>query len=88
MTNLFTISSTRKSAKDQMEEMLYNYSYCIESVTIQAVPVYYLEPNTRISVRDSNSGIDGEYIISKLTIPLKYNGTMSITATKAVESII
>ena len=29
-----------------------------------------------------------DYIISKLTIPLSYNGTMSITATKAADNII
>ena len=88
MENLFIISSKRKSAKEAIEEMLYKYSYCIESVNIQSIPVYYLEPNTRIKVRDNNSGINGEYIISKLTIPLAYNGMMSITATKAVTNII
>jgi len=88
MENLFIISSKRKSAKEAIEEMLYKYSYCIESVNIQTIPVYYLEPNTRIKIRDNNSGINGEYIISKLTIPLTYNGMMSITATKAVTNII
>jgi hypothetical protein len=30
-----------------------------------------------------NSGIEGEYIVSKISLPLSYNGTMNITATKA-----
>lgn len=88
MENLFTVSKTRKSAWDKISELLYKHSYCIESVNIQAIPVYYLEPNTRIFIRDDKSGINGEYIISKITIPLTFNGTMSLTATKAVESII
>ena len=60
----------------------------IESVTIQAVPIYHLEPNTRIFVRDDQSKINGEYIVSKISLPLAYNGTMSITATKAPERLI
>ena len=88
MENLFTISKTRKSAWDRISELLYKHSYCIESANIQAIPVYYLEPNTRVYIRDDKSKINGEYIVSKITIPLTFNGMMSLTATKAVESII
>ncbi|MBP3801492.1 MAG: hypothetical protein J6I85_05690 [Clostridia bacterium] len=66
---------------------MYNYSYCSESITLTSIPIYYLEPNARILVNDTNSNIQGEYLISKLTIPLTYNGTMSIIATKAVNRI-
>jgi hypothetical protein len=51
------------------------------------LPVYYLEPNTRIFVKDEDSGVEGEYIINKLTVPLAYNGTMSISATKAISNL-
>ena len=87
MENLFTISSQGKSAKDTLDSWLYQYAYCTESISISALPIYYLEPNTRIYVRDDNSNINGEYIIDKITIPLQYSGTMSITATKAAERI-
>ena len=70
------------------ENILYKHSYCIESANVQAIPVYYLEPNTRVYIRDDKSKINGEYIVSKITIPLTFNGMMSLTATKAVESII
>ena len=87
MENLFTISSKGKSAKERIDELLYNHSYCIESVSVTAVPVYHLQPNSKILIQDSKSKIDGEYIVSKLTIPLTYTGTMNITATKAVSNI-
>ena len=87
MENLFTISSQGKSAKDTLDSWLYQYAYCTESISISALPIYYLEPNTRIYVRDDNSNINGEYIIDKITIPLQYSGTMNITATKAAERI-
>lgn len=87
MDGLFNISSQGKSAKDVLDDYLYKYAYCIESVSITAVPLYHLEPNTRIFIEDKNSGINGEYLISKITIPLSYNGTMSISATKAIDRI-
>jgi hypothetical protein len=47
-----------------------------------------LQPNTRVHLFDEKAGLNGDYIISKMTIPLAYNGTMSITATKAAENVI
>ena len=81
--SFFRTSSRGKSAKERVEELLYNHSYCAENVTIATVPVYHLEPNHHIYIRDDKSNIDGEYIINKLTIPLNFKKTMNITATKA-----
>lgn len=80
-----TISYRSVSAKNKIDELLYQYAYCIENISITALPIYHLQPNTRIYVRDEKTQINGEYIVSKLTIPLTYNGTMSITAVKAPE---
>jgi hypothetical protein len=46
-----------------------------------------LAPNTKIYVNDKNTGIAGEYILSKISVPLQYNGTSSLTTTKAVDRI-
>ena len=86
--NMFSISAQGKSAKDEIDVLLYNHSYTTESVTITCIPIYYLQPNTRILVHDDDTGINGEYIISKMNIPLSYNGTMSINATKAPMNLI
>ena len=84
---MFRISTQGKSAKDKLDELIYNHAYCIENATITNIPIYHLEPNTRVYVRDEETGIDGDYIVSKFTIPLTYNGTMNISAVKAVERI-
>ena len=88
LDHMFLKSGQGKSAKNKLSELLYQHSYCIESVTITTIPIYYLEPNTRIYLHDEETGLDGEYIISKLSLSLSYNGTMSITATKAAENIL
>lgn len=61
---------------DKMTDWLQTYGYCVETISVNALPVYYLEPNTRIFIRDDNSKINGEYLITRLTFPLTHNGTM------------
>ena len=51
------------------------------------VPIYHLQPNTRIKVMNAESKINGDYIVSRISIPLTYNGTMSITATKVADRV-
>lgn len=85
---MFSVSGQGKSAKERLDELLYEHSYCVESATITTIPVYYLQPNTRIYLYDEDTNLNGDYIISKITIPLSYNGTMSLTTTKAAENII
>ena len=87
MENYFSISAQGISAQDELNSLLYAHTHANESVTLTAIPIYHLQPNTRIFVKDNETGINGEYIISKVTIPLTYNGTTSITATKAVDRI-
>ena len=87
MQNYFAISAQGKSAQDELNNLLYQHTCSKENVNLTAVPIYYLQPNTRVFVKDDNTGINGEYIVNKVTVPLQYNGTTAITATKAVERI-
>ena len=86
--SMFSISSQGRSAKDKLDELIYQHGYCTESATITTIPIYYLQPNIRVYVSDKDTNLDGDYIISKITIPLTYNGTMSLTATKAAETLL
>lgn len=82
-----SVSYRSLSAKNKIDELLYQYSYCIENITLTAIPVYQLEPNTRIYVCDTTTGIEGEYIVTKITYQFKHNGTMSVNAVKAPERL-
>ena len=79
---VFSISAQGKSAKERLDELVFQHLYCAESINITSVPLYHLQPNSRIGLKDIESGLRGEYLVNKLTVPLAYNGTMSITATK------
>ena len=88
MANYFSISTQGKSAKETLDSLLYTHTYYNESITLNCIPIYYLEPNVRISVYDKTSGINGDYIIKSYSVQLAYNGSMSITATKAEDLIL
>ena len=87
LDKMFTISARGKSAKERLDELLYAHSYCVESASITAIPIYYLQPNTRVNISDPKTKLFGDYIVSKITIPLSHNGTMSLTTTKAAQTL-
>ena len=79
--NLFSPSAQGKSAKEELDTLLYNHTYCANTISLNSIPIYTLQPNSIISIKDDeNIGINGKYVVSKLTIPLSYNGMMSISA--------
>ena len=88
MDEMFAKSTQGKSAKNEIDTLLYNHAYCAESITVQSIPLYHLEPNSMIYIEDEKSNIKGEYLVTRLTVPLIYNGTMSITATRAPQRLI
>lgn len=85
--SLLANGGTKNSAYNKVRELLYQHTSYNESISIQAIPIYHLEPNTRIRVRDAESNIYGDYIINTISVPLDVNGTMSISATRAMERI-
>lgn len=85
---MFSISAQGKSAKTKLDELIYQHGYCAESATINCIPIYYLQPNILIKLVDEETNLNGNYNISKISIPLTYNGTMSLTATKVAEAYL
>lgn len=85
--DLFTASSTGTSCFDRIRELLYQNLNYNATVSITCLPKYYMEPNNIIFIEDKRTGISGNYQITQLSMPLSYNGTMSITATEVVARI-
>lgn len=84
MADLMSLSAQGKSAKDTLDKWLNNYLYGAETISIAGIPIYYLEPNTRIKVSNNDVNLSGEYIITKISLPLTFNGTMNISAYKTI----
>lgn len=84
---LFSSSGTGSTAFDYIRDMLYQYLIYNLTVTINCTPRYYLEPNNLIYIDDKKSNIRGEFVISQYTLPLTFNGNMSITTTEALTRV-
>ena len=81
------IGGTYNSAFNMIKDLLYQYTNYNESVNLQVIPIYHLQPNTRIEIQDIEQQIQGDFMIKSFTLPLDVNGTMSIQANKALTKI-
>ena len=79
----------RKSytAQEIAQELLYQYTNYNETIVLQAIPIYHLEPNTRITVYNQKAGMYGDYVIKSISLPVDAGGTMTINAIRALERI-
>ncbi len=78
---------TFNSCYQHIRQIITDYTNYNETISVTALPIYHLEPNTRVSFNDPDSGIYGDYIINSLSFDLGNSGTMSINATKCIEKI-
>ena len=85
--NLIAPGGNHNSAFNMVRELLCQYTSYNESITISTLPIYYLEPNVRITIKDPVSGISGDYMINSISLPLDISSTMTINCTRALERI-
>lgn len=72
LNELFSISGQGLSAKDSIETMLDSLIKKNITMNLSVIPIYTLGANSQIKI-DENY-----YNVSKITIPLTYNGTMTL----------
>ena len=80
MEGLFYRSTQGAAAVSKANELIYKHTATVESISLTSIPIYYLQPNTRIYVKDQ-----GDYTLDKITYSLNYNGTMSLSGNKIME---
>ena len=85
--NLLSVGGQQNSAFESIKNLLFQYTNYNESISITCLPIYHLEPNTRISIKEPISGINGDYIISSISLPLDSTGTMTMNVTQAIERL-
>jgi hypothetical protein len=78
---------TFNSCYEYIRQLIQDYTDYNETISLTCIPIYHLEPNTRIHLDDPESGIYGDYIINTISYTLGNNGTMSLTAKKVNEKM-
>lgn len=82
-----SIGGMKNGAFYEIKDLLYSHTGYNENINISVLPIYNLEPNTRITVNNEESGIRGDFMVNTISLPLDINGTMTISATRAVEKL-
>lgn len=77
MEQMFYRSAQGASAIDKVNDLIYQHTLISEAITLTSIPIYYLQPNTRIHIKDQ-----GDCTVDKISYNLNYNGTMSLTCNK------
>lgn len=84
---MLAIGGAQRSAFEEIKNLLFQNTSYNESIQITTLPLYHLEPNTRISVVDPDSDIYGDYMINTISLPFDINGTSSISAVRHIEKM-
>lgn len=80
--SLFLRSTYANSAVGKANELINTHVGIAEGINITAIPIFYLQPNVRIYV----SGV-GDCTVESMSFNLSYNGTMSLTCNKILQSL-
>lgn len=75
----------KNSAFDRIKYELYLHTGYQRTLSITAIPAFYLEPNIRVSVKDKTTNTYGDYIVKSVTYTLGTGSTMTVNATELVE---
>ena len=85
--NDLVVGGNSTSAYDKVKELLIQHTHYNEAITLTTIPIYYLEPNNRIHIEDTELGINGDYLMNTISLPLTI-GTSSISCTRCIENTI
>lgn len=75
------------SAYEVARQTLHQYVSYNENIVLNTIPMFHLEPNTLIKIKDDKSNIDGDYIINNISISLNNFDTMTLSCTKNITRI-
>lgn len=85
--NNFAAGGVENSCYEIVRQLLHEYMSYNQSISLQTVPLYFLQPNTCIYVEDEESGIEGNFLITTLTYTIGEQSSLNINASKILQKI-
>ena len=81
------IGGVRYSAYQEIRQVIHQYAKYNETISLQTLPIYHLEPNTRITINNTESNIFGDYMIQSLSFSLDNSSSLTINAIRVPDKI-
>ena len=72
----------KSDAFSTMRNLVYTHTNFNQGVSVNSIPLYFLEPNKRIHLSDINTEIFGDHYLQSYSVPLSNEGTMQMSAIK------
>lgn len=83
----FYTGGYKNGAYDQVKAELWSHTTYQNSLSITALPVFYLEPNSRVRINDASTNTYGDYMVNTISIPLGAGQTMSVSCNRCVQKM-
>lgn len=81
----FRTGGYKNSAFDEIKYQLYLHTNYQKSLSLVTLPVFYLMPNTRVTLNDKTTNTYGDYMVSSISMSLGASGNMSVTCSECFE---
>lgn len=78
----FSYAAYGKDAFTKLRELIYIHTSMNETVNIASMPLYFLEPNTKIIAKDEETNTSGDYVIMNIQYPLGFNAQQNMACIK------
>ena len=72
-------------AFDQIKYELFLHTRYQKTISMTTIPVFYLEPNSRITVADKTTNTFGDFVIQNISLTLGPGANMSVSVVETVE---
>lgn len=83
----FWTGGYKNSAFDAVKTQLWTYTTYQKVLSLTTVPIFYLTPNTRITVSDSTTNTYGDYVIKSFSFSFGASGQMNISCNQCIDKM-
>lgn len=81
----FATGGYKNGAFDQIKYELYLHTNYQRTLSLTALPVFYLEPNSRVTINDKSTNTYGSFVVRTISIPLGAGSVMAVSASECFE---
>ena len=83
--NALMTGGYHNGAYDQICFDLYTHTIYQRTISLTAIPNYYLKPNSRVTINDRATNTYGSFMVQNISLPLNVGSVMSVTLNECVQ---
>lgn len=81
----FRTGGYRNGAFEEIKYQLFVHTNYQKTLSLVTLPVFYLQPNTRVAINDKTTNTYGDFMVQSISLPLGPSGNMSVTCSECFE---